>query len=90
MPVPPNTPSPLLACINEGLNPDWDGTFGGIAFCGCCGIELANPEADWCFACSLHVLKTGMPHERTYLAQYGVECPNVPPDPGGEPMKAAA
>lgn len=43
-------------------------------FCGCCGRAATG---EWCNPCRAHVLPSlgRAPHERTYLAQFGVECP---------------
>jgi hypothetical protein len=42
--------------------------------CGCCG-EPTDQTAEWCTGCAEHVLKAGYPWDRTWFAQYGVDCP---------------
>lgn len=42
-------------------------------FCGCCGCDLGS--GDWCRDCTRHIATNGAPWERTYYAQFKVECP---------------
>ena len=51
-------------------------------YCGCCGrqILIVEDEEDWCGYCRKHVRAQLLyghiaPWERTYLAQFGQECP---------------
>lgn len=53
----------------------WSTQFELDDFCGCCGRECYAGE-EWCRACAEHVLPCGLPPwDRTWFAQYGVECP---------------
>lgn len=59
-------------------------------YCGCCGNEMRNPDAVWCYRCTGSVKHLGprhLPfHERTYFATHGEDCPFQV----GSPMRAAA
>lgn len=46
------------------------------SFCGCCGCQIQHGE--WCLPCSKHLMhaKGYIPMwERTYFAQFGMDCP---------------
>jgi len=45
--------------------------------CGCCGQDCPPGEL-WCYACRGHVGSEGQPHDRTWYAMYGVDCPYTP------------
>lgn len=49
-------------------------------FCGCCGNQIihdpsADSEPQWCLRCLNHITADGLPHDRTYFAQHGADCP---------------
>lgn len=45
-----------------------------IEGCGCCGRPKAENEI-WCVDCKEHVAVSGALWNRTYLAQFGEDCP---------------
>lgn len=61
---------------------------GESDYCGCCGREI-GPFEDWCRDCTKHVLNEGPLHEKTYFAQFSVECPFSNP-PSNDGTKKAA
>ena len=44
-------------------------------WCGCCGRERKGCDDSFCEDCLLHVRQAGAPWDRTYFAQFNVDCP---------------
>lgn len=44
------------------------------SWCGCCG-RPCDETVLWCLDCAAHVGRRGQPHERTWFAMHGEDCP---------------